>query len=82
MALSVDMLSGAMAAGLQHGHGIIRNGAGKNILVGIIGGFLGGLIMSVIGGTGITGFNLWSLVVAVIGAIILLLIVNAFKRST
>ncbi len=57
-------------------------GAGKNILVGIIGGFLGGLIMSLIGGTGITGFNLWSLVVAVIGAIILLLIVNAFKRST
>lgn len=56
-------------------------GAGKNILVGIIGGFIGGLVMNLFGGYGITGFNIWSLVVATIGAIILLLIVNAFKRK-
>jgi uncharacterized membrane protein YeaQ/YmgE (transglycosylase-associated protein family) len=54
-------------------------GAGKNILVGIVGGFLGGLIMNLLGGSGITGFNLWSLLVAVIGSVVLLLIVNAFK---
>lgn len=56
-------------------------GAFMNIVVGIIGGFIGGLIMNLIGGIGITGFNLWSLIVACIGAIILLWIVNAFKRS-
>lgn len=55
-------------------------GAFMNIVVGIIGGFIGGLVMNLAGGIGITGFNLWSLVVACIGAIILLLIVNAFKR--
>ncbi len=55
-------------------------GAGKNIIVGIIGGFIGGLAMNLIGGAGITGFNLWSLLVAVVGAVILLLIVNAFKK--
>jgi uncharacterized membrane protein YeaQ/YmgE (transglycosylase-associated protein family) len=55
-------------------------GAGANILVGIIGGFIGGLAMNLIGGYGITGFNLWSLFVATIGAVILLLIVNAIMR--
>ena len=55
-------------------------GAPMNILVGIIGGFIGGLIMNLAGGVGITGFNLWSLAVACVGAIILLLIVNAFKK--
>lgn len=56
-------------------------GALMNITVGVIGGFLGGLIMNLIGGTGITGFNLWSLLVACGGAIVLLLIVNAFRKS-
>ncbi len=55
-------------------------GAGKNILVGIIGGFIGGLVMNLLGGNGITGFNLWSLLVAILGSVILLWIVNAFKR--
>lgn len=56
-------------------------GAGMNILVGIVGGFIGGLVMNLIGGYGITGFNLWSLIVATGGAVILLLIVNAVRRS-
>lgn len=56
-------------------------GAGKNILVGVIGGFLGGLVMNLLGGYGVTGFNVWSLFVAVVGAVILLLIVNAFKHK-
>ncbi len=57
-----------------------KMGAGLNILVGIIGGFIGGIIMNLLGGYGITGFNFWSLLVAIAGAIILLLIVNAVKR--
>ncbi len=59
-----------------------RMGAGKNIIVGVIGGFLGGLAMNLIGGVGVTGFNLWSLFVAVLGAVILLLIVNAVTRRS
>ncbi len=56
-------------------------GAGANILVGIVGGLIGGFAMNLLGGYGVTGFNLWSLFVAVIGAVILLLIVNAVKRK-
>ena len=59
-----------------------KMGAGLNILVGIIGGFIGGLVMNLIGGHGITGFNLWSLLVATGGAVILLLIVNAVRRNS
>lgn len=57
-----------------------KMGAGANIIVGVIGGFIGGLIMNLIGNYGITGFNLWSLLVATGGAIILLLIVNLIRR--
>ena len=36
-------------------------GALANIIVGIVGGLIGGFIMNFFGGTGITGFNIWSL---------------------
>ncbi|MDX1418778.1 MAG: GlsB/YeaQ/YmgE family stress response membrane protein [Rubricoccaceae bacterium] len=53
-----------------------------NLLVGVIGAFVGGFIVGLLGQEGVTGFNLWSLVVATIGAIVLLLIVNAVRRNT
>lgn len=56
-------------------------GAGANILTGIIGGLIGGFLMNMLGGTGITGFNVWSLVVSIAGSVILLSIVNAVKRQ-
>jgi uncharacterized membrane protein YeaQ/YmgE (transglycosylase-associated protein family) len=56
-------------------------GAGLNILVGIVGGFIGGIVMNLLGGSGVTGFNLWSLLVSVVGSVILLLIVNSIKRK-
>jgi uncharacterized membrane protein YeaQ/YmgE (transglycosylase-associated protein family) len=58
-----------------------RMGAFANIIVGIVGGFIGGFVVNLLGGQGITGFNLWSLVVAVIGATILLSIINLIRRK-
>lgn len=49
-----------------------------NIIVGIIGAFIGGFVFSMFGGQGVTGFNLYSFLVALIGAVILLMIVRAF----
>lgn len=43
-----------------------------NIVVGVIGALLGGFLFNLIGGTDITGFNLWSLFVAVVGSVVLL----------
>jgi uncharacterized membrane protein YeaQ/YmgE (transglycosylase-associated protein family) len=56
-------------------------GAGANIVVGIIGGLIGGFLMGLLGGTGITGFNVWSLIVSIVGSVILLWIVNAVRRQ-
>jgi membrane protein implicated in regulation of membrane protease activity len=56
-------------------------GIGANIIVGVIGGLIGGFALNLLGGYGITGFNFWSLIVATIGAVILLLIVNAFRHG-
>lgn len=57
-----------------------QQGCLMDIVVGIVGAFVGGLIFSLFGGTGVTGFNIWSLLVAVIGAIVLLWIVKAVRR--
>ena len=52
-----------------------------NIVVGIIGAFLGGFLFEQLGSTGVTGFNFWSLFVAVVGAFVLLMIFRAFRRA-
>jgi uncharacterized membrane protein YeaQ/YmgE (transglycosylase-associated protein family) len=44
------------------------------ILIGIAGALVGGFIFGLLGGSGVTGFNIWSIVIATIGAIILLAI--------
>lgn len=54
-----------------------RQGFLGNIIVGIIGAFVGGFIVSLFGASGVTGFNLWSFVVAVLGAIITITIWKA-----
>ena len=51
-----------------------------NIIAGIVGASVGGFVFGVIGGQGVTGFNIWSLFVAVVGAVIVLSIINMVKR--
>lgn len=57
-----------------------RQGCFMDIIVGIVGALLGGLVFNMIGGRGVTGFNLWSLFVAFVGAVVLLFIVGLFRR--
>lgn len=53
-----------------------------DIILGIVGAVVGGFIFRRFGASGVTGLNLYSLVVAVVGAIIFLLIYHAlFRRS-
>jgi uncharacterized membrane protein YeaQ/YmgE (transglycosylase-associated protein family) len=52
----------------------------SNIVVGIIGAFVGGLIVRLFGGTGATGLNLGSLLTAILGAIILLALLRGYRR--
>ncbi|MGI6562118.1 MAG: GlsB/YeaQ/YmgE family stress response membrane protein [Clostridia bacterium] len=57
-------------------------GGFANVVVGILGAFIGGLIMRLFGIDGITGFNIWSIIVATLGAFLLLFIVKKAKGVT
>lgn len=52
-----------------------------NIIAGIIGGVVGGFLVGLLGGEGFTGFNLWSFIVALIGAVVVLFIWRAIAGA-
>jgi uncharacterized membrane protein YeaQ/YmgE (transglycosylase-associated protein family) len=56
------------------GEGVILD-----IVLGVVGAIVGGFLFAQFGAAGITGFNLYSMVVAVIGAIVVLLIYHAIS---
>lgn len=58
-----------------------QQGCLMNIIVGIVGAAIGGAVVGILGGGGVSGFNLWSLIVAVIGAVVLLAVVNLFTKG-
>jgi uncharacterized membrane protein YeaQ/YmgE (transglycosylase-associated protein family) len=57
-----------------------RTGEGVllDIVLGVVGAIVGGYLFTLVGSHGVTGLNLWSLFVAVIGAIVVLVIYHAF----
>jgi uncharacterized membrane protein YeaQ/YmgE (transglycosylase-associated protein family) len=54
-----------------------------DIVLGIVGAIVGGFLFSVFGATGVTGLNIWSLIVAVIGSVVVLWLYHLFagRRS-
>jgi uncharacterized membrane protein YeaQ/YmgE (transglycosylase-associated protein family) len=72
--LVLGLIAGFIASKIVNKQGII--------VLGIIGAIVGGFLFSRIGATGITGFNIYSMFVAVIGAAIVLWIYHAiFGRA-
>jgi uncharacterized membrane protein YeaQ/YmgE (transglycosylase-associated protein family) len=70
-------LAGWIASLIMHTDA--EQGGMANIIVGIVGAVIGGFVMSFIGDSGVTGFNLYSLLVAVLGSIILLWLVKVLR---
>lgn len=58
-----------------------RQGLLLDIIVGIVGALVGGFLFSAIGAPGVTGFNVWSLFVAFIGAVVLLGLLRLFTGN-
>jgi uncharacterized membrane protein YeaQ/YmgE (transglycosylase-associated protein family) len=52
---------------MKSDHGLI-----EDIILGVVGAFVGGFILNFLGQSGVTGFNIYSLIVAVIGAVVLI----------
>ena len=52
-----------------------------DIVLGIVGAIVGGFLFTAVGATGVTGFNLYSMFVAIVGAIVVLVLYHAvFSR--
>lgn len=52
-----------------------------NIIVGVIGAVIGGFILSLLGGEGVNGFNLYSFLVSLVGAVVLIAIVKSVRKA-
>ena len=70
----LGLISGFIASKIVN-----RTGEGffLDIVLGIVGAIVGGFIFTAVGATGVTGFNLYSMFVAVIGAIVVLVLYHA-----
>ena len=70
----LGLIAGFVASKIVH-----RQGAGclLDIVLGVVGAFVGGIIFTGMGGQGVTGFNLWSMFVAIVGAVVVLVLYNA-----
>ena len=44
-----------------------------DIVLGVVGAVVGGFLFNVVGQVGVTGFNIWSMFVAVVGAVVVLI---------
>ena len=71
-----------LVAGFIGSKVVNKTGSGlvMDLILGVVGAFVGGFIFSLFGHSGVTGLNLYSLLVAVIGAIVVLWIYHAVVR--
>ncbi len=77
--LVLGVIAGFIASKIvnKSGEGIVLD-----VILGIVGAVIGGFLFNAIGHEGVTGFNVWSLFVAVLGAVILLIVYHAITGRT
>lgn len=75
----LGLIAGAIAKAVMPGKD--PGGILVTMLIGIVGAFLGGFLGSLITGTGLTGFSVWSIVLAIVGALLLLWIYRMTTRN-
>ena len=74
----LGLISGAIAKALMPGKD--PGGILVTMVIGILGAFLGGFIGNQIAGVGLNGFSMWSIVLAVVGAMLLLWVYRLATR--
>jgi uncharacterized membrane protein YeaQ/YmgE (transglycosylase-associated protein family) len=52
-----------------------------DIILGIVGATVGGWLFNMFGARGVSGFNLYSLLVAIVGAVVVLVVYHAIRRA-
>jgi uncharacterized membrane protein YeaQ/YmgE (transglycosylase-associated protein family) len=73
----LGLISGFIASKLVNktGEGLVMD-----IVLGVVGAFVGGFLFSMFGASGVSGLNLYSMLVAVVGAVVVLFIYHALVR--
>lgn len=73
----LGLISGFIASKIvnKSGEGVLLD-----IVLGIVGAVVGGWLFTMFGHTGVTGLNIYSFLVAIIGAIIVLVVYHAIRR--
>jgi len=74
----LGLISGFIASKIVNKSGA---GAVMDIILGVIGAVVGGWLFNTIGHAGVTGLNLYSILVAVVGAVIVLVLYHALFRA-
>ena len=75
--LVLGLIAGFIASKVvnKSGEGVVLD-----IVLGIVGAFVGGWLFTTFGAAGVTGLNLYSMVVAVVGAVVVLVVYHAVFR--
>ena len=76
----LGLIAGAIAKALMPGND--PGGFIVTILIGIVGAFLGGFVGNTIAGRGLSGFSVWSIILAIVGAMLLLWIYRMVTRRS
>jgi uncharacterized membrane protein YeaQ/YmgE (transglycosylase-associated protein family) len=74
----LGLLAGFIGSKLVNKRG---EGLFLDIILGIVGAVVGGWLFNKFGAAGVTGLNLYSLLVAVVGAVVVLLVYHALRRA-
>ncbi len=76
--LVVGLIAGFIASKLVNktGEGVVLD-----IVLGVIGAVVGGFLFNLLGAAGVDGINLYSILVAVVGAVVVLVGYHAIKRA-
>jgi uncharacterized membrane protein YeaQ/YmgE (transglycosylase-associated protein family) len=74
----LGLISGFIASKIvdKEGSGLLLD-----IVLGVVGAVVGGWLFGILGGSGVTGVNLYSLLVAVVGAVVVLLLYHWIRRT-
>lgn len=75
----LGLVAGFLASRLVAGSG---RGLVADLVLGVIGAFVGGAAFTYFGSTGVTGLNLWSLFVSVVGAVVVLAVYRLATRGS
>ena len=74
----LGLIAGFIASKIVNNQG---EGLLLDIVLGIVGAVVGGWLFALLGASGVSGVNLYSLLVAVVGAIVVLFVYHAIRRA-